>query len=514
MTKYIKLFSSIATLLIAIVGLHIEAEGQTPDARYKLIRQQYKIYADGSSDYNYRKEIQLIRNRAITAYADKGETFIVYNPDFQSLTINECYTIRKDGSKVITPKRAFVEQLPSQCTDCGRFNNFVELVIVHTALEYDCTIVLDYTLHSNTDILQDKIQLTQDCPVDKYEIIVDKPYNMHLFSYLANGGQNVKVKNDKHALHIVGTNLTQSSAEHYLPPAEEIYPTLYLSNRESTKDDMKKIKENLPDAQMLLNTIKNQVNNIGYLTKSERNLQLVTRIRDYVVDNIHTNNLTPAMVGYSTASPAEVWKSNCGTPYEKAILLSALFKQAGFYAYTTYGEKEYKTTDGKRFFLHSPSETQVSVLVDGKQLWLSPVEKTPLMPNNTETTHYTEIDWNPSNENGYQTKQLPPLSPQNIDPSYLTAKRTMPLKSTICDDHYTYVLHVPTSATLLNPTELSYTIDGLGAISISVKQSGNVVTVEKHMKVDKDLIEVSQYEDFRKMMIDWQQFNTLYFKFK
>jgi len=77
--------------IAVLMGATTMSQSQ-PDAEYKLIRRSYKTNSDGSMDINFRKEIKLIRNRAITAYADKGETFITYNPQFETLTINECYT--------------------------------------------------------------------------------------------------------------------------------------------------------------------------------------------------------------------------------------------------------------------------------------------------------------------------------------------------------------------------------------------------------------------------------------
>ena len=153
------------TLLMAFAAI-----AQSPDAEYNLIRRSYRVNNDGSMDIRFRKEITLLRNRAITAYADKGETFIHYNPAFETLTINECYTLTADGKKVETPKNAFVEQLPSECTDCGRLNGIREMAIVHTALEYNCTIVLDYTIHRNSSFLVQRFDLHQDCPVKRYEI--------------------------------------------------------------------------------------------------------------------------------------------------------------------------------------------------------------------------------------------------------------------------------------------------------------------------------------------------------
>ena len=141
------------TLLMAFAAI-----AQSPDAEYNLIRRSYRVNNDGSMDIRFRKEITLLRNRAITAYADKGETFITYNPAFESLTINECYTIDAKGQKVVTPQNAFVLQLPGECTDCGRLNDIREMAIVHTGLEYNCTIVLDYTLHRNTTLLAERHQ--------------------------------------------------------------------------------------------------------------------------------------------------------------------------------------------------------------------------------------------------------------------------------------------------------------------------------------------------------------------
>ena len=73
--------TSIITIsAIALFLSFISSTTFAQDAEYNLIRRTYKVNNDGSLDISYRKEIKLIRNRAITAYADKGETFILYNP--------------------------------------------------------------------------------------------------------------------------------------------------------------------------------------------------------------------------------------------------------------------------------------------------------------------------------------------------------------------------------------------------------------------------------------------------
>ena len=105
--------------IAALVSLFSLANAQQPDAIYKLLRYEWTVNADGTSDYHYRHEVQILRNRALTAYADKGETFVVYNPDLEEVTINEVYTLQLDGTRIDMPQNAFIYQLPSECADCG-----------------------------------------------------------------------------------------------------------------------------------------------------------------------------------------------------------------------------------------------------------------------------------------------------------------------------------------------------------------------------------------------------------
>ena len=242
-----KVLLSIITLLLVSVAF---AQTQ-PDAEYNLIRRYYKINNDGSMDIRFRKEIKLLRNRAITAYADKGETFITYNPAFETLTINECYTVRPDGTKVETPANAFVQQLPSECADCGRLNGIREMAIVHTALEYNCTIVLDYTIHRYTDRLVERFNLKQDCPVKHYEI------------RYADGHTQVE------------NNLPQTVNDPYMPAPKGYDVEFQLGALPSYTAET-----TLPAAEQLLNDL-----HVGIDTPKDH----IAAIRDWVVDYVRLN---------------------------------------------------------------------------------------------------------------------------------------------------------------------------------------------------------------------------------
>ena len=281
----------ILTLITAVFAITAMAQTQ-PDAEYNLIRRSYKVNNDGSMDIRYRKEIKLLRNRAITAYADKGETFISYNPAFESLTINECYTLMADGTKVTTPQNAFILQLPSECTDCGRLNDIREMAIVHTALEYNCTIVLDYTLHRNSSLLVERFNLNQDCPVKRYEI------------RYADGHTQIE------------HNLPQTVNDPYMPARKGYDVEFQLGEK-----PVYTTETSLPAANLLLANL-----------KKSNSKDYIVAIRDWVVDYVHLNPVDPARVNYAMTSAHDVFESNCGTAIDKTGLLAALLNEAGFKA--------------------------------------------------------------------------------------------------------------------------------------------------------------------------------------
>ena len=50
-----------------------------------------------------------------------GESFITYDPRYQTLQIHESYTRQKDGNIVKTPANALVEVLPSAAANAPAF---------------------------------------------------------------------------------------------------------------------------------------------------------------------------------------------------------------------------------------------------------------------------------------------------------------------------------------------------------------------------------------------------------
>lgn len=467
-----KKFFIIAAILLAATTAMAQTQ---PDAEYNLIRRTYKVNKDGSMDIRFRKEIKLLRNRAITAYADKGETFITYNPAFESLKINECYTLRADGSKVMTPDNAFVLQLPSECTDCGRYSGIREMAIVHTALEYNCTVVLDYTIHRNSSKLVERFNLSQDCPVKRYEI------------RFADGHTQIE------------TNLPQTINDRYMPAKNGFDVEFELGDK-----PVFVAEKSLPDAAHLLKAL-----------RKDDAKAYATAIRDWVVDDVHLNTVDLARTDYAMTPAAEVFASNCGTTIDKTGLLAALLNEAGF--------KAEIADSSLNVFGDVP--LMVAVTIEGTQYFCTAIDKQPLVTQEERMAATKpaepiyvdrQLEWNPDTiTENYVRITLPnEKGGLNINPAFLAPSRTSEVQAGNVSEFYHYTMTLPKGAKLMGGNvEVAYTLT-VGSISIIIKQKGNKLIITRSLRLNKPVVTRNDYASFRKIMTDWNDYKELLFTVK
>lgn len=145
----------LGVLLLAVLPVKAESE-----AEFRKLSKTYTLRADGSQELRVQKELTLFTHAAMNGLY--GETFIVYDPEFQELTIHESYTRQKDGTVIKTPSNALVEVLPSSAANAPAYNHLKEMVVVHTGLELGATIYLDYSIVSKAGYLP---ELDVCCPV-------------------------------------------------------------------------------------------------------------------------------------------------------------------------------------------------------------------------------------------------------------------------------------------------------------------------------------------------------------
>ena len=468
------------------------------DAVYKLIRQEWTVNADGTSDYHYRHEVQILRNRALVAYAGKGETFVVYNPDLEELTVNEVYTLRADGSRVDMPQNAFIYQLPSQCADCGRFNHIRELAMIHTGMELGCTIVVDYTIHRQYNMVNQTLDLVRECPVKRLEINVTVPEGQELGVQLTNPEVltfKPTVNQTATSYSLTANNVPQAFVDSYLPKRELLYPILHFYNG---------VPEFAPafDRQPL--AAADRVAN--KLIDSPDDRVVVAAIRDYVVDNIHLNDLPPAMLGYTHATAAEVWQTGCGTATDKAVLLAAMLNQVGYNAHVI-----------------GDNYDEVGVLIDTLEYRLAVRAKSPLAlygeardevkAVRQKETVGAKLD---TLVDGFFSMTLPTVdgSP-SVRAANLALVRTAPLRGAACDINSDVTYMLPKGIKLVGgAVNQNFSAEGVGSVEISIKQSGTKLRVVRSLKLEQSMVPVSDYAAYRRLLTLWQGTDKLLLRSK
>ena len=500
---------TIVFALLATLGLQAAnlAAQNSPEAIYKLLRYEWTLRADGTSDYHYRHEVQILRNRALTAYADKGETFVVYNPDLEELTVNEVYTIQKDGTRVNMPQNAFIYQLPSECADCGRFNHMRELAMVHTGMELGCTIVVDYTIHRQYNFMHESIPIQRECPVEKLEVVVNYNNNEMELGYTIDGSQyldfnnvervsSINTETSDRVLRYTFTDVKQAPREPYMPA--DIIPTLRIFNG---------TPEFTPafDQQPFTGA----GDYIGAVMYKKGKTDFAA-VRDFVNDYIHLNNIHPSHLGYRHATAEEVWQSGCGTATEHAVLLAAILNSEGYSAMVT-----------------GDNSDEVAVIVDTLEYRIPATGHGPMTLYGEAKDEVKTISQNgtfdatlDTLEDGFFSFPMPVITINGerdlwIRASQLPLVRTTPLQASACDIRSDVTFLLPKGLKMVGGNiSRKLAFDGVGSVEYTVKQSGTKLRIVRNLKIEKSLIPVDDYAKYRQLMATWQGLESVLFRSK
>lgn len=528
------------------------AKAPEKDAVYKLISKSYTLNTDGSTEFRKRTELQIFTRMTFDHF---GETFITYDPDFQELIINEAYTIRKDGSKVETPANAFNPMLPDGCTKCERLNGIRTMVVTHTALEYDATIVLDYTIRSKNFFFQElleKVELQEEVPVEKYVVSVTTPdYKPAKFEL---NGENLSYttteSKDKDFVTTIYTftNLPEQPTDEYLFPSATASLTFFtmdivdnLIGKIAQQNSMQKF-----DNQKVTDFFRSR------FTDGMSDMDKILYVRDYIHNNIHTNHLDAKVLNYMFASPQQVWESNCALPIEKNILLAGVLQNLGYDAQLAFEKNT----------LSSDLATIVRVYVNNKEVCISANEAEDLnlkahSPNsfigiqsgsaltNPPASILVDVAANISFENGkldnptvdvkrkdVNSPMTETLRPQEIsvakayvtplsgkyyeltidDGNYGTQiqsvnihnDRQYDINTGQSDEKYSYTITLPKNVRCLTkPVHKEITVEN-AKLLIDVQVDGQTVTINRQLTLPAEGISAKSVKKFKVMMGEWE----------
>ena len=330
MKKIISLFIPAFCLMSSNLVL---SQDENYDAVYFQLKKEYTLNPDGSIDYRYMKKLKLQTYRSFNSLY--GETFIPYNPDFQSLKINEAYTIMADGKKNPSPPNAFNEVLPGFAANAPAYNNLREMVITHSGTERNAVINLDYELHTKKGFypcLMGNELLAEVEPVKELSFIIRIPLECKLnYSILNSSAKPVVTKEGNYQVYAWKfTDVQAISTDEFQKGGNDLYPRILFSTTSNRLDLYNEFLHRVSFSYTLNTDMKNAIETISKENKEKT--EILLKLQDKVINEFRLYPVPMRFTGFTCRTPQETWDSNGGTLLEKAVLLTALLKAAGIEA--------------------------------------------------------------------------------------------------------------------------------------------------------------------------------------
>ena len=457
--KTIKQYLCLVCLLLIVAPAYSASE-----ASFRKLYKTYTLNQDGSMEERVYKELKIFTHAAMNS--KYGETFIVYNPEFQELKINESYTIQKDGSKVITPANAFVEVLPSFAAEAPAYNHLKEMVVVHTGLELGATIVLDYSIKTKAAMcgeLDVFTMIKELSPIEDFRLTVNVPESKKLNYELLNSSAKPDVKVDN-GIRTVSYNMKN------IAPRPYSYPVYSAS--------------------------------IGIVQQVASGMMPAFTASTYDSNAVAIVSLSQA--GYRVRPASEVLLSMYGTRAELANLDNVLHKAAGFDAEIKVAFVEAKDMNsvGLSGVVAVLSDSEMNTYANG---WYADVQDyMSLNETNSRTL-----------PGGYVAVTIPDtyiaatLYPYSANTS-ISENMLLPHK---LNRIMQYNVKLPEGKTWIEKRNVKVSNE-VGEVSVEYELSGDEVKVTYTYKVDEQLITKKNYRQFYSLMSECKDMNnyTLIFR--
>lgn len=321
----------ILLVLFLIAPIFGKAQTENQDAEYIKIIKEYILHEDGSYDYHFHKEIKLLTFFSFQRLY--GETFIVYNPEYQKLKINEAYTVMADGKKVIAPENAFNEVLPGFARDVAAYNNLREMVVTHTATEIGSVITLDYTIQTAKGYLPfffGMEEIGESAPLKELSIIIRIPQALNLQYRMLNS--RTAPENTELAGQL--TYLWTFRNVPALPRAAGQDPERKANLIFSTAKDMTWAYFSFVNQPAFRSSLSPEISRrVESITKEKKNdLDIILALQEVVIDEVKYADIPLVYTGYKVRTPSVTWQSANANSLEKAILLAEMLKMANINA--------------------------------------------------------------------------------------------------------------------------------------------------------------------------------------
>jgi hypothetical protein len=297
--------------LIISAFIIVNAQAQQSDATYLKIHKTYVINEDGSYDYTYTHQLKY--HSYISFHRKYGETFVIYDPTYQEVKVEECHTTMRDGKVVKAPDNAFNEVLPRYAEHSGAYNHLRELVITHTGLEQEAVVDLTYTIHSDTmpaGFLSGKESLVYSSPVNELKVTFIMPNEVDL-TFAGHKGQKVLNENGDQRVYTFIYNDLPASVKQTRAGGNAAN-VLFFNQGKTLETQL---------VNLMQSKIKPKNYDESYGLVEKENMDEVMRIHRKMASEIKTIHVPLSFQKLPVPSIEVIQLKNSGTLIEKALLL-------------------------------------------------------------------------------------------------------------------------------------------------------------------------------------------------
>ena len=499
------------------------------EAEFGKIAKSWTLNPDGSQEFRCSQELTLFTHTAMNS--TYGESFIVYNPNYQELKIHESYTKQKDGTIIRTPDNAFVEVLPSLAADAPAFNQLKEMVVVHTGLDLGCTIYLDYSIvtrpgfYPELDLLE---TVQQTSPVKNCTLTISVPASKPLAYQLTN--QSVqptrRTVDGQQCVEWNLRNLPALSREAYTPQNKSnivrLTASTYGSQAALLQAMQQSWQENVDyEAQAFAQ----------YCTENCTNDQAkVDLLSQYLGSRVANSGVPARWLGYQLRDVDTALRSAYATNLEKSLLYCSMLNAVEVPAelVVTFPADLTEAACGREAI----TGYYLKAEVDGQTRYLSATQK-GLLPvewrgalDRVVTLSGTTLTIDPKPMVVEEKKQVDasqleavggvyvctlPAAHQGVERlSSLNSQRVQPFElPSLIQETITYEVKAPAGARLLTPTGNQSVKKPFGELTTQITVQGDQVTVKRSIRLDQLSYSPVAYKELRTLLNVWNDPNQL-----
>ena len=507
------------------------------DGTYKKIIDEYTLTADGGITQKVTKVLR--HNTHHSFFTLFGETFVVYNPEYQKIKIDTSYTVQKDGTIIKTPENAFNYVLPSIAAKAPDYNKLTELVITHTGLELGATSYLQYTVTTEPGVYNsldiDEIIGVAGADIDKYQVIVNVPEGTDLRWSLTDSKVKPTVKGGRYTWTFTGVKSAKGEAE--TPYGYGGIPHLSVTTSKSLADNLMPLTIETRDLRRAPRE---------YMQGATDDLKRAEAIQKYIVNGLGTCNVQPFLTANSVRQCGRVMETAYGTEAEKALAMAKLMRAEGLDAQVVVAfpaAQEVKTIrniveymvlcGGRLYSVRTLGESllkwrtsQYSIFdLAGNEIEMQPTDTEITLTGNvtlsaTKAVQDYKFDVTPLRGNGNTFSEESKVAENG---GYITY--TLPSPATGCVDRWSFIrLNKERTAAFAIPYKVNekneYTIalDGVnsvtknvsksiknsvGSVNISIVNESGKIVIKRSIAINMDIIPAGKYKEFYEIMRLW-----------